>query len=628
MYSLSGHEEGVPMGSTSPQRQVRWWLLSALLAAGGCGSYETVAPPPWKSGDPVTLSVGAWFPPGTVVRDAYGGGSATVDATGSVTVTPGRDGVALLEKAGAAPSAFDWKNATVYFVMTDRFANGDPSNDHAYGRQGDGAAEIGTWHGGDLAGLTAKLDYIAGLGVTALWISPVVEQVHGWVGGGNGDFKYYGYHGYWALDFTQVDANLGTAADLQALVDAAHARGIRVLLDVVLNHPGYATGADLVRYLPEVFRDGTGAAFQAWSPGPGENWQGWNQFVDYGSTGWRNWWANAGFTDALGRFTWIRAGQNATEFPGFAKPGSDDLTRSLSFLPDFITEGTVPAGVPTLFARKAAAGDPTGVAEIPGGTVRDYLVKWQSDWVGRLGVDGFRCDTAKNVELASWKALKDASVAALAGWKAANPAKKLDDAPFWMTGEVFGHGVAKDGYFTDGGFDSVLNFSFQPALASLLSSRGSLAAGAADLEGIYAAYATALSADPSFDVLSYLSSHDTQLFSYAVGYDEKKEEQAATALMLAPGGVQIFYGDESGRAFGPTGTDPLQGTRSDMNWAATDTALLRHWQLLGAFRKRHAAVGAGTHTRLGSPAGTYAFARSLGSGPSADAVVAVITPAY
>ncbi|MBE4116394.1 alpha-amylase, partial [Vibrio parahaemolyticus] len=82
------------------------------------------------------------------------------------------------------------------FVMTDRFYNGNPDNDNSYGRNKDGKYEIGTFHGGDLAGLTKKLDYIESLGVNAIWITSPLEQIHGWVGGGDkGDFKHYGYHG-------------------------------------------------------------------------------------------------------------------------------------------------------------------------------------------------------------------------------------------------------------------------------------------------------------------------------------------------------------------------------------------------------------------------------------------------
>jgi len=553
--------------------------------------------------------VGATFPPGTALRDHASGRDATVVADGSVTVTPASEGLVLLERAGSAPAAFRWKNALVYFAITDRFQNGDPSNDGSYGRQGDGADEIGTWHGGDLAGLTARLDHLVSLGVNALWISPPVEQVHGWTGGGQGDFKHYAYAGYWALDFTRLDANFGTPADLTALVDQAHARGIRVVLDVVLNHPGYATGEDLVTYLPRVFKDGTGDAYRAFQPGPGQTWHSWNDLVNYASTGWNDWWSPP----------WVRAGFSV---PGFPQPGSGDLTMSLASLPDFVTEGTAPAGFPGILTAKAATADGTGAVARPGATVRDYLVGWHADWVRQYGIDGFRCDTAKHVELPAWKALKDASTAALAEWKAANPAKAPDAAPFWMTGEVFPHGVVKDEYFTQGGFDSLINFSFQAPLVTLLSSKAALVDDVPRLEALYADMASRLAPDPAFDVLTYLSSHDTLLFFDAIGQSAAKQRQAGTALLLAPGAVQLFYGDETGRKGGPAGSDQAQSTRSSMNWSAVDATIQGHFQVLGTFRQRHAAVGAGTHQQLQSPAGTYAFSRTLAG---EDAVVVVVT---
>ncbi|MBV8657125.1 MAG: alpha-amylase, partial [Burkholderiales bacterium] len=132
-------------------------------------------------------------------------------------------------------------NPIVYFVITDRFLNGNPSNDNSYGRKRDGEQEIGTFHGGDLAGLTIKLKegWFKQLGVNAIWITAPYEQIHGWVQGGNAAFKHYAYHGYYALDFTVLDKNMGTPAELQEFVDTAHAQGIRVLFDVVMNHPGY-----------------------------------------------------------------------------------------------------------------------------------------------------------------------------------------------------------------------------------------------------------------------------------------------------------------------------------------------------------------------------------------------------
>ncbi|STD45118.1 Alpha-amylase precursor [Edwardsiella tarda] len=206
--------------------------------------------PRWN-GDALTVPVAGAFADGTSVRDFYSGQIVPVKQ-GTVTLQPaaGSNGLLLLESAETrGPAAFDWHNATVYFVLVDRFANGDPSNDNSYGRHRDGLQEIGTFHGGDLRGLTAKLDYLQRLGVNALWISSPLEQIHGWVGGGaKGDFPHYAYHGYYPLDWTRLDANMGSEQDLRALVDGAHQRGIRVLFDVVMNHTGYATLADMQQY--------------------------------------------------------------------------------------------------------------------------------------------------------------------------------------------------------------------------------------------------------------------------------------------------------------------------------------------------------------------------------------------
>lgn len=132
--------------------------------------------------------------------------------------------------SSAAP--FDWRDAILYFVIVDRFADGDPSNDQNVDRTAPGA-----FHGGDLRGLTAHLDEIASLGANAVWITPVVKNIPGFVTGAG--FPDWGYHGYWADDFNALDPRFGSESDLKALVDAAHSRGIKVLLDVVYNHVGY-----------------------------------------------------------------------------------------------------------------------------------------------------------------------------------------------------------------------------------------------------------------------------------------------------------------------------------------------------------------------------------------------------
>ncbi len=140
-------------------------------------------------------------------------------------------GVAAAPEA-TAPRLPDWRDAVLYFALLDRFADGDLGNDVAVNR-----AAKGTFHGGDLKGLRAHLDEIATLGVTALWITPVVKNVDGFVTGAG--FPDWAYHGYWPDDFTRLDRRFGTEEDLRGLVEDCHRRGIRVLLDVVYNHAGY-----------------------------------------------------------------------------------------------------------------------------------------------------------------------------------------------------------------------------------------------------------------------------------------------------------------------------------------------------------------------------------------------------
>lgn len=514
-------------------------------------------------------------------------------------------GLSVGARAQDAPPPFTWDNATVYFVMTDRFANGDPANDHAYGRGLDGTGTpyafdaAGHFHGGDLRGLTRQVEagYFDALGVDVLWITAPYEQIHGWVGGGAGDFQYYAYHGYWALDFTAVDSSMGTPADLRRLVDTAHAHGIRVLLDVVMNHAGYNTMHDMAALDFGTLRSD---AWRGWRPGPGENWHSFNdRFIDFtgDADAWARWWGPG----------WLRA-----PMAGYPACGSDDRTACVGYLPDFRTEHDAPVTIPAFLqahwgperlAREQAELDAffarTGYPRTP----RYHLVKWLTDWVRDFGIDGFRIDTAKHVELAAWQDLKAEAVQALRAWKAAHPAKKLDDLDFWMVGEAWGHGVERSPYF-DHGFDAVVNFSFQDAPT-----------GPAALDSLYATYAARL-ADPGLNVLSYLSSHDTRL------YDRDALVEAGTRLLLLPGAVQIFYGDETARPPGPAVSDPQQATRSPMNWDAVDEAVLAHWQQLGQFRRRHPAVGAGTHERL--PNSAYAFHRAYAQNGTEDHVIVVL----
>lgn len=553
----------------------------------------------WDGG-PVTVSLKGVWPDGTRLRDAYSKQEAVVKG-GKLTLTPSKEsgGLLLLESVAAAKAEpFSWDQASVYFLLTDRFHNGDPGNDHSFGRQKDGQDEVATWHGGDFKGLTEKLDYIKSLGMNAIWITPMVEQVHGFIGGGEqGNFPFYAYHGYWALDFTKIDPNYGDEESLKTLVDEAHKRGMRIILDVVMNHAGYATLADLQDLGLDSLTQNTGklpARWNEWRPSGGLDWHGYNQFIDYQSSDWSKWWGP----------DWVRAG-----LPGYPQPGTDDVTGSVAGLPDFLTESTKPVGLPPLLAAKKDS----QARALPDATVSDYLIAWHTDWVRRFGIDGFRADTVKHLEPAVWARLKQAGTAALKEWKAANPAKALDNLPFYMVGEVWDHGVAKDFWYRHG-FDSLINFDYQREFA--LPQAQCMAAA----EPTYAGYASRINQDPEFNVLSYISSHDTKLF-FGDYRDVPLQRRVANSFMLLPGGIQLYYGDESGRDLAKDGGVFDQSVRSDMNWqelgSGDKAELVKHWQRLGQFRAAHPAVAAGSHQKLSDA--PYSFVREKG----ADKVVVV-----
>lgn len=472
-------------------------------------------------------------------------------------------------------------NPIVYFLITDRFANGNRGNDQSYGRSRDGESEAGTFHGGDLAGVTQKLKagWFKALGVNAIWITAPYEQIHGWVVGGSQEFKHYAYHGYYAADFTVLDKNMGTPDELREMISTAHQQGIRVLFDVVMNHPGYLDIQSARDFKIDVLWKGNEAATL----------KDYHSYIDYNRDrkNWARWWGGA----------WTRSG-----LPGYADEGKTDFTKQLAHLPDFRTESSEVVRLPPFLRDKKD----TRAVELPNATVRDYLVSWLSSWVRDYGVDGFRCDTVKHVEPEAWRALKQASTEALVAWKAAHPLDKIDDQPFWMVGEYWGQDTARTAIY-DAGFDAMINFDFQDRVEK-----------AASLEPLYADYAAVLADGADYNVLSYLSSHDTRLF------DRSRLREAGTALMLAPGGVQIFYGDESGRPAGAVpASDPQQATRSDMNWQSLDTPLLAHWRKLGQFRARHVALARGQHQRI--QAEPYVFARVMTRGGDRVVVAPAVT---
>lgn len=146
---------------------------------------------------------------------------------------------------------FDWDESVIYFMVTDRFFDGNESNNTASGEKTYGKNNAGLYHGGDFAGITQKLDYLEDLGINTIWITPIVENIPGVTvtDTGKEDVPYNAaYHGYWASDFTKLNPTLGTEEEFQTLIDQAHNRGIRIMVDIVVNHAGYDTDfGDMIR---------------------------------------------------------------------------------------------------------------------------------------------------------------------------------------------------------------------------------------------------------------------------------------------------------------------------------------------------------------------------------------------
>jgi len=459
----------------------------------------------------------------------------------------------------APPKPFLWENATVYFLVTDRFANGDKSNDLAYGRKAD-AAPLRGFMGGDFKGLTAKIKsgYFDDLGVDVIWTTPPVEQIHAGTDEGTG--KSYGFHGYWARDFTAMDANLGTEKDFRDFVEAAHARGIRVLLDVVMNHTGPVTEADPV-----------------WPEG------------------------------------WVRT-EPQCQYKDVPSTVSCTLVKNL---PDFRTESDAPVELPPALAAKWKTEGRyerevkelddffarTGYPRAP----RYYLMKWHADWVRKYGVDGFRADTAKHVEPAVWAELRKVALAAHDEWKSLNPQRVMGDGRFFMLAEVYNYNIAhgqdfdmgggeKANYFANG-FDGLINF-------------GMVHDAKGDYESLFSKYASQLAGPlKGHSVMNYMDSHDD---GNPFDPSRQKPFETANKLLLAPGAAQIYYGDEISRRLDVADAKGDAKLRSFMNWGdlKANAKVRTHWAKLGKFRQAHPAIGAGEHKKLADL--PYTFSRVRG----------------
>jgi len=465
---------------------------------------------------------------------------------------------------------FVWESANVYFLLLDRFQNGNPSNDNIIKRDKP-TGPLRGFEGGDLRGIIQKLDegYFTSLGINAIWMTPVVEQIHGSVDEGTGNT--YGFHGYWTKDWTAIDPSYGTRADLKELVDKAHARGIRIMLDAVINHTGPVTELD-----PAYPSD------------------------------------------------WVRTSPKCT-YNSYDTYINCTLVENL---PDVLTESNQNVALPPMLVEKwkkegryeqevaelDAFFKKTGYPRAP----KYYIMKWLADYIADFGIDGYRADTVKHTQENVWKDFQAVCQATFDEYKKNNPSKVLDNNKFFTVGEVYGYNIGakrlydfgdkKVDYYANG-FTSLINFDFRNE-AKL------------PYEELFGKYNSILQNDlKGYTVMNYTTSHDD-----GWPFDKKRERtfEAGTKLLLAPGIAQVYYGDESARNLDIAGAQGDATLRLFMNWEElkTDTSkkeLLLHYQKLGQFRANHPAVGAGVHQQIS--AAPYVFSRSFAKENYTDAVV-------
>ncbi|MBZ4038157.1 alpha-amylase family glycosyl hydrolase [Novilysobacter selenitireducens] len=445
----------------------------------------------------------------------------------------------------------DWRDAVIYFAMIDRFDDGDPSNND----QGVGEydpAQGRTYSGGDLRGLTRRLDYVQGLGATALWITPPVANQ--WWNPGRG---YSGYHGYWASDFSTVDAHYGSKADYVALSRALHGRGMHLVQDVVVNHVGdwIACDADVdpkddasIAAHCRVRTDAQGRSAPAQAPLERNDPQ-----------------EPVHRREALYHFT--------PEIADYSDR-TQELTYALADLDDLDTES--PA-------------------------VRRLLRQAYGDWIRDVGVDAFRVDTAFHVPADFFPDFLHAEDVDAPG--VVQVARETGRADFLSFGEGFGSGKPfadaqarkLDAYMrVPGGLPSMINFPLYGTLGDVIA-RGR---PTAELQHRIETTMT-VHADP-WRMPTFIDNHDVDRF--LAGASEPALRQALLAMLTLPGIPVIYYGTEQG--FDERRRTMFAGGHGSggRDHFDVEAPLYRYLQRAIALRRDHRVFSRGTPTVLASSA--------------------------
>ncbi|WP_433918509.1 pullulanase-type alpha-1,6-glucosidase [Streptomyces canus] len=506
-------------------------------------------------------------------------------------------------KLAAEPARHDDTREQFYFVLPDRFANGDTSNDRG-GLTGSRLStgydptDKGFYQGGDLKGLTRKLDYIKGLGTTSIWMAPIFKNrpVQG-----TGANASAGYHGYWITDFTQVDPHFGTNKDLETLISKAHDKGMKVFFDVITNHT-----ADVVDYEEKSYDYLSKGAFPYLTK-DGE------PFDD------------ADYADGSKAFPSV----DTDSFPR-----TPTVTGAAAKVPSWLNDPTMyhNRGDSTYAGESTTYGDFSGLDDL--WTERPEVVsgmeKIYQRWVRDFDIDGFRIDTVKHVNMEFWTQWATALDA-----YAARQGRKN----FFMFGEVYSADTSiTSPYVTQGRLDATLDFPFQEA-ARQYASQGGSAQKLASVFGDDYKYTTDKA--NAYEQVTFLGNHDMGRLGYFLNQDNPKatdaellaKDRLANELMfLSRGNPVVYYGDEQGftgaggdkdarqTMFASRTADYLDddeiGTDRTHASDAYDTSapLYERISALSKLRKANPALTDGVQEEryAADGAGVYAFSRTQG----------------
>ncbi len=521
-----------------------------------------------------------------------------------VTVTPTLPSSSVVtaeDRRLATPSLReDLTKERFYFVMTDRFENGSAANDTG-GLTGDrlttglDPTHKGFYHGGDLAGLTKKLDYIKGLGTTAIWLTPSFKNKP--VQGGPGQ-ETAGYHGYWITDFTQIDPHLGTNAELKAMIDAAHAKGMKVFFDIITNHT-----ADVVDYRPAEYtyvpkgeapyKDAAGNVFDD------KEYAGTPTFPELSAE------------TSFPRVPFVHEGEEDVKVPAWLNDVTMYHNRGDSTFAGESTEYGDFIGLDDLFTERPEVVD--GMGEI------------YKAWV-EFGIDGFRIDTVKHVNMEFWQKFNP---------EIAAEAQRVGNPDFFTFGEVFDADPKfMSNYTTDGKLQATLDFGFQQRAAAFAQGKSTNA-----VRDLFADDDWYTDADSNaYSLPTFLGNHDMGRIAKFIkdgrpgagDAEVLKRDQLVHALMyLTRGQPVVYYGDEQGfvgdggdqdarqdmfpSKVATYNDDDLVGTRATTAQANFDTKhpLYRTLRDLSALRDAHPALADGTqvHRYSSAAAGVYVVSR-------------------